>query len=375
MSSGRVSPARPGRRGPAGRLAVLAAVLGWAAPWGHARAADNYPILLDNVRERGVSLGLFAEDPGLTYGPLLDEIAAMGATHVSLVVPRYQHDVRASRIYRHPRLSPAPGVLARVMAQARARGLAVVVFPILQLEVALTEQEWRGAIRPRDPDRWWRSYRAWILELARVAARGGAQALCVGSELSTMDRDAGPWRALVREVRRVFRGRLVYSANWDAFERVALWPLVDVVGVSVYFALHGPAEAPTLHRLVHGAREHRVAVDRWQARTGREVVITELGCHSRRGAAARPWAELPDSPVDLALQARYLRAMARVWRSAPYLRGVYLWNWFGHGGPRSGEYTPRGKPAARVLCEMYGVDPARCPTAYGVPGAQGEVVR
>ena len=40
--------------------------------------------------QRGVSLGLFAEDVSFDYAPLLAEIAALGATHVALVVPLYQ---------------------------------------------------------------------------------------------------------------------------------------------------------------------------------------------------------------------------------------------------------------------------------------------
>jgi len=27
------------------------------------------------------------------------------------------------------------------------------------------------------------------------------------------------------------------------------------------------------------------------------------------------------------------------------LEGVYIWNWYGYGGPASNGYTPRGKPA------------------------------
>jgi len=43
-------------------------------------------------KQRGVALGLFAEDVSFSYGPLLAEIVALGATHVALVVPLYQTD-------------------------------------------------------------------------------------------------------------------------------------------------------------------------------------------------------------------------------------------------------------------------------------------
>src|SRR4051794_38407198 len=44
----------------------------------------------EGQKQRGVALGLFAEDVSFSYAPLLEEIAELGATHVALVVPLYQ---------------------------------------------------------------------------------------------------------------------------------------------------------------------------------------------------------------------------------------------------------------------------------------------
>jgi len=84
--------------------------------------------------QRGIGLGLFHEDPDFSYAPLLDEIAETGANHVSLVVPWYQADVRATDIHPHPRFTAPDATLLRTMRQARARGLEVLLCPILRLE-------------------------------------------------------------------------------------------------------------------------------------------------------------------------------------------------------------------------------------------------
>jgi len=317
--------------------------------------------------ERGIALGLFAEEPAFSYAKMLQEIAATGATHVSLVMPMYQHNVRSSTIRRHPRFSPPDAAVRRAMALARGQGLKVLLFPILRLEYSLTVDEWRGNLRPRDPDRWWRSYRAMMLRAARLARAGKAESLCVGSELSSMDGEVARWRALIRDVRKVFRGQLLYSANWDRYRDVAIWGLVDRVGLSAYFQLISAGEQPSLARLVHAWREFKVQVERLRARVGKELVITEVGYHSQAGAAARPWEESATAALALELQARCYRAFRRVWAGARGLRGVYFWNWFGYGGPRSREYSPRGKPAAREICSWYGAAPERCPTRYGAP--------
>ena len=317
--------------------------------------------------EKGIALGLFAEDPGYSYVQMLKEIAATGATHVSLIMPLYQHNVRSVRVRRHPRFSPSAAQVRQVMKQARALGLKVLLFPILRLEYALTPDEWRGSIRPRDPELWWRGYTSVMLEAARLATQGKAESLCIGSELGSMDGDPEPWKALIRKVRRVFKGPLIYSANWDRYGAVGIWPLVDRLGISAYFQLTAAGEEPRLDRLIHAWREVRVEVSRARARADKPLVFTEVGYHSQRGTAAKPWDEAAHKPLGLEEQARCYRAFIRVWQGTSYLHGTYFWNWFGYGGPRSREYSPRGKPAAKVICGWYGAAGEACPDQFGNP--------
>ncbi len=345
-------------------LAFLALLAGALLP---APAPSQPPSPSTAPPEKGIALGLFAEDPGFSYEALLKEIAAAGASHVSLVVPYYQHNVRSVVIRRHPRFSPPARVVRRVISQARSLGLKVLLFPILRLEYALTADEWRGSIRPRDPAAWWRSYSSVILEMARMARAGGVESLCVGSELSSMDRDPKEWALLLVKVRRTFRGKLIYSANWDHYRDVGIWGLVDQVGLSAYFQLTAPGEPDDLERLIHAWREYRVQISRLRAQAGKPLVFTEVGYHSQRGTSARPWDESADLPLGMEEQARCYRAFIRAWQGAEQLYGVYFWNWFGYGGPRSREYCPRGKPAAKAICDWFGAAEGKCPKKFGTP--------
>lgn len=349
--------------GQACRLAFRPALAGLAALLAAPAAASATP----HSFQKGIALGLFAEDPSFSYLPLLREIRAAGADHVSVVVPYYQHDVTSSDIRRHPRFSPDDATVEKVLVQARQVGLKVLLFPILRLEYAVTVEEWRGSLEPRDPPAWWRSYRSFILKFARLAALHQTAALCIGSELSSLDVDPRPWAPLVAEVRAVYGGALIYSANWDHYDKVGLWKLVDLAGLSAYFQLTEGLSRPPLERLVHAWREQRVAISRWRARIDRPLVFTELGYHSQDRTNAFPWDESLDKPVSLEEQADCYRAFVRVWDGVPYLRGVYFWNWFGWGGPHSREYAPRGKPAAEVICRWFGVAGRACPRVHGQP--------
>ena len=82
---------------------------------------------------------LFREQPIEDYG--ID-------AHVELVVPLYQEDVAATRVAYHPRYSPPLETIRRTVREARARGLAVLLFPIVRLVTTHGPNEWRGTLRP-----------------------------------------------------------------------------------------------------------------------------------------------------------------------------------------------------------------------------------
>src|SRR5438105_15888432 len=102
-------------------------MMGWIA---QARVGLAAPPRL----QRGIALGLFSEDPGWSYRPLLDEIAATGADHVELVVAWYLDDVHATAIHEHPRFTAPEDAIERAIRDAHAAGLGVLLFPIVRLE-------------------------------------------------------------------------------------------------------------------------------------------------------------------------------------------------------------------------------------------------
>jgi hypothetical protein len=306
---------------------------------------------------RGVALGLFAEDAGWSYRPLLGEIARAGANQVELVVAWYQADAGSTAIGDHPRYSAPASAIVAAVRDAHAAGLAATLFPIVRLSAPRTPDEWRGTLRPADRAAWWRSYRARMVELARLAARERVEVLSVGSELSTLDGagDRAAWAALVAEVRQLYHGKLLYSGNWDHFREVAVYDLVDLVGLCGYFALVEPGAPSTIDDLVRGWRDWRVELARFFGARGRPIVFTEVGYRSIRGAAAAPWDEGTAGTVDLDEQRRCYAAFRRVWKQAPaeLFGGVYFWNWYGWGGDGSRSYTPRDKPAAEELRAFF----------------------
>ena len=306
--------------------------------------------------QRGVALGLFAEDVSFSYAPLLGEIAALGASHVALVVPLYQTHAASTELRLHTRYSPTLETIADTIRDARRAGLEVTLFPIVRLLDPRSPDEWRGTLQPSDPDAWFASYGQMVGDLASLATLTGATRLVVGSELSTLDGDLARWGKLLTFIRAVFSGTLVYSANWDHYRDARLFDLVDEIGVVGYFNLREPSAPSDVHALAASWRRIGRDIESDLSKYSKPFVFTEVGYRSRTGATASPWDESSGGTPDLAEQQRGFEAFRLAWTeplaARARLDGLYIWNWYGYGGPGTTGYTPRGKPAAMTIKQI-----------------------
>jgi len=82
-----------------------------------------------------------------------------------------------------------------------------------------------------------RGYREFILhyaDLASAPSRGAGR----GDELGGTSKREREWRAIIAEVRKHFKGSLVYCANWaDDLHQTQFWDALDWIGVQAYYPL------------------------------------------------------------------------------------------------------------------------------------------
>lgn len=330
-----------------------------------AQAADPSAVWVQGLPEprkrdasfrRGVALGFFVSDPDPArqkahYTTFLDEIRDHGATDLLLVVRWRQDDVHASSIQPAASLTVDDAILTWTLDQARQRGLRTFLMPIVHV-ARRRRGQWRGTLRPDDPEAWWASYGRFIAHYATLAERHRVGMFAVGSELVSMEARQDKWRALIQDTRARYSGPLTYSANWDHFEPVRFWDALDVVGVTAYQELSN-APHPNARQLERGWLPFVQRLRGWAMREGHRYIFTEVGYPSHTQAAARPWDHRPRGAPDADLQARCYRAMYNVWHDDPRLDGLYVWNWFGAANTDDRSYSPRGKPAAHVLRRWF----------------------
>lgn len=305
---------------------------------------------------------MYAKDRSYSYAQDLHEIRRLGADHVSLIIAWYQKDIRANEIY--PYATPVGDFettpddkLREIIRQAHQEGLKVFLFPILRLEER-KDKEWRGVLAPSQPAKWFDSYRNFTLHYARLASETGVQLYSVGSELCSMELHTSFWNRLIRDVRKVFKGELLYSANWDHYGKIGFWENLDYLGLNGYYEL-SDHEKPSLRELLRKWWDIENEISSWQEKLRKKIIFTEIGYPSIDGACGKPWDYTRETPIDLEEQALCYEAFFLTWGNSERLGGVYFWNWFGPGGANDRTYTPRGKPAEKVLVKWFqNVSPA-----------------
>lgn len=309
------------------------------------------------VMQKGVALGVFKASEGMSYyRSSLEDIAALGASHLSVPVFILQDSVDSVTHFTRPS-DGATGeqherVIREVIDFAHRMGLKVMLTPIVNLDRP-GKDEWRGTISPGDWEAWFVSYRGMIRHYARLAAEMDVEYLSVGTELVTAERFTRQWRETIAEVRGVFPGQLTYSANWDRYDRVAFWDDLDFAGISAYYEL-SETEDPTVEQLVSAWRPVKAGLLRWQARWNKPLLFTEIGYMSQSGVAGHPWNYVSEKPLDLEAQRRCYEALRLAWEGEERFAGLYLWIWEPdkRGGQDRG-YNFAGKPAEEVVRDWY----------------------
>ncbi len=282
------------------------------------------------------------------FGTELDELADLGVNWVA--IHPYAGVRQDGTIRRWTGEHGGDEHVLRPIREARARGLSILIKP--HLGYWGSGFSWRGDVDFPDPEdraRFWEQYGDWIVDLAELASE--ADAFVVGTELDRLAGDEAQWRALVERVRAVTEARLTYAANWDGYARVGFWDALDGVGVQGYFPL-STDEDPGRDELLAGWDRVLEPLRELHERTGKPVVLTELGYNCALDAAREPWSHRSATADERAraseLQARCLGvALDVLGRERAWLRGAFLWKWF--VGPAPGENFQQDTPRLRAV--------------------------
>ncbi len=255
--------------------------------------------------------------------------------------------------------------IIQTAALARQAGIKTLLKP------HIWGRHWSGDIAMRSESawsEWFENYRKFALHYANLAENAGIEAFCIGTELQGTTMRENDWRAIIADVRKVYKGPLMYAANWSGeFEQVRFWDALDFIGIQAYFPV-AERENPTVPEMLLKWEEHIARIEAVHKAYKKPVVITEVGYRSESNTAIRPWEWEPPQPGEqsdtegftqegLETQADCYQAFFKALSGNAWLAGTYIWKWHPPPNERAmrspGPFTPQGRPAEAVLRNWY----------------------
>jgi hypothetical protein len=212
-----------------------------------------------------------------------------------------------------------------------------------------TEEEWKQLES---------SYSNFIITYAKAAEEIQAKLFCIGTELEKfIIKRPLFFKKLIKEIRKVYSGKLTYAANWDEFKRVPFWQMLDFIGIDAYFPL-SEKESVSVEDFQKGWQVHKSEIKKVQQQFKKPVLFTEFGYRSVNFTAKEPWVfHKVEGNVNLQNQANGLEAIYNEFWKEDWFAGGFVWKWFVNhnnvGGKSDNRFTPQNKPAEKVLAKLY----------------------
>jgi len=312
----------------------------------------------------------------------LDQIEATGANTVTLVPNFFMKDQYSNEVKLNLSADPntpwasESDTFAQVkqgILDAAAQGLKVVLKPHVETD----NRVWRAEIAPTNPDLWFQSYKAMMVEYAKVAQEAGASMFVIGTEMKSMTvaQYTDEWVDIIDAVRTVYKGPITYSSTDTEAAQIQFWDKVDYIGINAYFPMT-TSNSPSLQQLIdawimpstvgytnqiHNGLStidyYKSIAEKW----GKKVIFTEVGYQSADGANKDPGAVANSGVVDHQEQKDLYEALYYVMEhyGGQWLDGAFLWSYHPFANPEADaglaptDYTTQGKPANAVITESY----------------------
>ena len=163
--------------------------------------------------------------------------------------------------------------------------------------------------------------------------------------------------AKIQEIRKVYKGKLTYAANWDEYKRITFWNQLDYIGIDAYFPLTDK-KSPTIEEFELGWQTHKNEIKKVQSQFKKPILFTEYGYRSIDFTGKKPWeSNRTEGSVNLEAQKNGLQAIHNQFWKEEWFVGGFLWKWFHThdrvGGLNNNRFTPQNKPAELLIQQLY----------------------
>jgi ppGpp synthetase/RelA/SpoT-type nucleotidyltranferase len=290
----------------------------------------------------------------------VNEVLLVNANHAAVMPFGFIRDINSPEIIHNTErqwFGETKNGAKQYIEQLHKNGVQVMVKPQIWISKGL----FTGTLTMKSAEEWEaleKSYDNFILTYADLAEETNAELLCIGTELEQFVKHRPEyWKKLIQKIRKVYKGKLTYAANWDEYTRTTFWEDLDYIGIDAYFPL-SDKKTPTVEQLQKGWQPWKDKIALLSKEKGKSVLFTEFGYRSMDFTGKKPWlVDRNDEKVNLEAQVNATKAIFTEFWTEDWFAGGYVWKWFinheNAGGNNDNRFTPQNKPAQQVITEYY----------------------
>lgn len=291
----------------------------------------------------------------------LHKLKETGSEWIALSFWTYQDNVHATKINFDYGYTVTDRDIMFAVKQAHDLGLKVCLKPVVNSKDGI----WRAHIGfPDEPgadqywDEWFESYTNFILHYAELAAELNCEMFCIGCEMVKTEHKEEHWRALIKKVRAIYDGPIIYNANHGKEEGINWFDAVDIIGTSAYYPV-GNEPGDTEENMIQNWLPVRDKMEKLHQKFNKPILFMEIGCRSAHGCATMPWDFMHrDLPFNEDEQANFYSSVIKVFWDMPWFSGFFWWDWSTKLYPLEEAKTNRGfdiygKKAEAIIKDWY----------------------
>ncbi len=260
------------------------------------------------------------------------KLTKTGVNYICLAFNIQQKSFASTEILFDYRTSVTDKDIIFAIENAHQKGIKVCLKPMINCDDGV----WRALINFPDEnmfgvdmywDTWFSSYTAFICHYAEIAADYNCEMLCIGCEMSGTERKEAHWRTLIKKVKEIYTGPLVYNTNHGRENEVKWFDALDFIGTSAYYPVaKKPGES--LSNMTKNWLRISDSLEKVSKQYNKPILFMEIGCRSAAGCAMMPWDFThKDFPMDEDEQANFYESCLSVFHDKPWFHGVFWWDW------------------------------------------------
>lgn len=282
-----------------------------------------------------------------------------GVDYICLAFTAWQDTFSSTNIYYEYGVTPTDEDIVFAINKAHELGMKVCLKPVVNCK----DGTWRAYISfPEGSEywkKWFESYTRFMLHYAKIAEKYRCEMFCTGCEMNTMNLRSAYCSEMIAAVRKVYSGIIMHNVNHHKEMEVDWLGLVDVIGISAYYAVTDD-DNYSREKMLKNWKNAKKLVEEVHNKFDKPIIFAEIGMRSEKNCSSYPWDcdDSRDMPPEQQEQADYYDTAMETFWNEPWFCGFFWWDWPAilydiDDAKNDKNFCAYGKEAEKVMKRWY----------------------